>query len=523
MSHNTENPNVLAAMAENYKNAPVRKPWQNWNPLDWSIVIDTDSYKVSMSKQYPPGTEVVFSYIEARGGRFPNTVWFGLQAFLRNLERPITREEVEFANALWTAHGEPFPYDEWMYIVNELDGKLPVQIDAVEEGTVVPVKNALLRIQNTDPNCYWLTTWIETALLRAVWYPTTVATLSWSIKQVIKKFLDRTTEDNTIPMVLPFRLHDFGSRGVSSSESAMLGGMAHLVNFLGTDNAMSMIGAMSYYDAEMDPDKESIPGTGIMTAPGYSIPASEHSTITAWGREGEADAFRNMLNQFGGEGRLLAVVSDSYDFFEAVKTWGTELKEEVENTGGTLVVRPDSGDPTVVPVEGIKLLGEYFGYTVNSKGYKVLPDCVRLIQGDGINLDSITKILENLEAEGWSAENIAFGMGGALLQESTRDTMKWAMKCSAALVDGEWRDVYKDPATDQGKQSKKGRLGLTVQCGVGSCSYRTLDVSYIRGDDLLKPVFLNGDIVRSTTFQEVRDRSEQVDRLAVRDIMPSVA
>lgn len=504
MSHNPSNPALANKMAEYFTPS---KPWTQWNPLEWSVVMDTDSYKVSMSKQYPPKTEIIYSYIEARGGRFPNTVWFGLQAFLKKLERPITAAEVEFANAVWTAHGEPFPYDGWMYIVNELDGKLPIQIDAVEEGTVVPTKNALLRIYNTDPNCYWLTTWIETPLLRAVWYPTTVATLSWSIKQLITKYLKKTTDDDVIPMVLPFRLHDFGSRGVSSHESAMLGGMAHLVNFMGTDTGASLMGAMAFYGAEIDPTKEAIPGTGIMTSPGYSIPAAEHSTITSWGRDGEAAAFENMLTQFGGPGKLVAVVSDSYDFFEAVKTWGTTLKDKVEQMGGTLVVRPDSGDPTVVPVEGIKLLGEYFGYTVNSKGYKVLPNCVKLIQGDGIDMDTIEIILSNLEAKGWSAENIAFGMGGALLHQPNRDTMKWAMKCSAAKIDGIWHDVYKDPVTDAGKRSKKGQLGLEIMHGLGSISYRTLDPKYIHQEDLLKPVFVNGTIVKTTTFEEVRERS----------------
>lgn len=522
MSHNVQTPEQAAALADNYKSVGAgRKPWQHWNPLQWSIVTDTDSYKVSMHKQYPPNTEIISSYIEARGGRFPNTVFFGLQAFLKKLERPITREEVEFGKAFWEAHGEPFPYSDWMYIVEHLGGKLPIQIDAVEEGSVIPIQNAVLRIRNTDRHCFWLTTWVETALLRAIWYPTTVATLSWSIKQVIKKYLEETTEDEAIPAVLPFRLHDFGSRGVSSSESAMLGGMAHLVNFMGTDTAVGMLGAMSFYDAEMDPEKEAIPGTGIMTAPGYSIPAAEHSTITSWGRDGEVDAFRNMLTQFGGPGRLVAVVSDSYDIYNAVDIWGGELKDEVESMGGTLIVRPDSGDPRVVPVEVVERLGEKFGYTTNSKGFKVLPDCVKVIQGDGVDLDSITDILASLKDKGWSAENIAFGMGGALLQQPNRDTMKWAMKCSAALIDYGWVDVYKDPVGDPSKRSKAGRLGLALEHGVGSVSFRTKDIRYIQ-DDLLTTAFKDGEIVRTTTFDQVRARSEVVE-LGVNSVFASAA
>lgn len=223
------------------------------------------------------------------------------------------------------------------------------------------------------------------------------------------------------------------------------------------------------------------------------------------------ERFRNMLKQFGGKGRLLAVVSDSYDFFDAVERWGTTLKADVEAMGGTLVIRPDSGDPTVIPVQAIDRLGDLFGYTVNTKGYKVLPPCVRVIQGDGIALDTITAILKNLEELGWSAENIAFGMGGALLQASQRDTMRWAMKCSAVLVNGEWRDVFKDPVTDHGKKSKAGLLGLVEECGIGAVSFRTRPLDDIRPDqDLLLPAYVNGDIVRTTTFEEVRARSNDL-------------
>lgn len=524
MSHNPSNPTQAAALAAHYKDQPMTKAnWRDWDASVWSILLDTDSYKVSMWKQYPPETCYVTSYIEARGGRFPNTTFFGLQAFLKKLERALTATEVEFANAVWTAHGEPFPYELAMKIVTEHGGKLPVKIEAVEEGTVVPVHNALVRITNTHPDFWWLPTWIETAMLRAVWFPTTVATLSWSIKQIITQYLKETTDDEVIPLVLPFRLHDFGSRGTSSYESAMLGGMGHMVNFMGTDTGAALIGAYQFYGAEIDPDKEAIPGTGIMTAPAYSIPAAEHSTITSWGREGEVDAYRNMLKQFAAPGSIVAVVSDSYDFFNALEIWGGELKDTVESSGGTLVVRPDSGDPTVIPVQAIERLGELFGYSVNTKGYKVLPDCVKVIQGDGIDLDNIATILERLKDNGWSAENIAFGMGGALLQQPNRDTQKWAMKCSAVQIGDEWKDVFKDPITDPGKKSKKGRLGLVLEGGVGSLTYRTKRIEHIHpGNDLLTSVYENGKMTKFQTFDEIRERSNRWNN-AITEVMAKAA
>jgi nicotinamide phosphoribosyltransferase len=246
------------------------------------------------------------------------------------------------------------------------------------------------------------------------------------------------------------------------------------------------------------------------TIVGFSIPASEHSTITSWGRENEVDAFENMLDTFGGPGKLLACVSDSFDIYAATRDlWGGVLKDKVIAAGGTLVIRPDSGDPETVPVEVIQILAEKFGYTVNSKGYKVLHPSVRVIQGDGINEHSLPKILENLKKAGFSADNIAFGMGGGLLQAWNRDSLKYAMKASAIRInDGEWIGFSKDPITDKGKQSKEGRLGLVFECGLGSCGYRTLPEDLAnKKDNLLRTVFRNGELLIEDTFEEIRARA----------------
>ena len=457
-----------------------------------SILLDCDSYKSSHAFQYPPGTTKVFSYIESRGGRFDRTVFFGLQMYLkRYLSTPITQEMVDDAADFWAAHGEPFNRDGWEYIVNVHVGRLPVVIRAVREGAVIPTHNVLLTIENTDPACFWLTSFLETALLRAVWYPTTVSTLSWHAKQIIRDALERSSEDPVGQ--LPFKLHDFGARGVSSKESAGIGGAAHLVNFMGSDTVTGVLYAREYYGAAMA---------------GFSIPGAEHSTMTSWGRSREAQAYANMLAQFGKPGALFAVVSDSYDIMNAAREiWGGELRQLVMDSGSTLVVRPDSGDPLVVPVDVIEALGEKFGYTVNSKGYKVLPSCVRVIQGDGITVESLPKILENLLSRGWSADNIAFGMGGGLLQMVNRDTQKFAMKCSAALIDGEWVDVYKDPITDPGKKSKKGQVMLWTRGGEYDTSLTEPKRWTDRGigwKSALVDVWRDGKLLVDVTFDEVR-------------------
>ena len=465
-----------------------------------NLLLNTDSYKASHWLQYPPGTDAAFFYVESRGGVYDRTVFFGLQAILKqHLGRPITHADIDEARDLYAAHGEPFNEAGWRDIVDRLGGHLPVRIRAVPEGTVVPTHQALVTIESTDPQAYWVPSYLETLLLR-VWYPVTVATISWHAKQTIRQFLERTSDDPAGQ--LPFKLHDFGARGVSSAESAAIGGCAHLVNFLGTDTVSGLLAARAFYHSPMA---------------GFSIPAAEHSTITSWGREREVDAYRNMLKQFAKPGSIVAVVSDSYDIFHAIREhWGKTLKDEVIASGATVVIRPDSGDPVAVVHECLELLDEAFGHTVNGKGYKVL-NHVRVIQGDGINPTSIRAILERVTSAGYATDNVAFGMGGALLQQLNRDTQKFALKCSAARVDGRWIDVWKDPVTDKGKQSKRGRMTLLRHREYGS--FRTVPVSPDAAslaevekpagfDDAMETVWENGRLVRDWTFEEIRARAD---------------
>ena len=474
-----------------------------------SIINDTDSYKVSMWKQYPPGTEYVYSYIESRGGKYDVTEFLGVQALSKYLSTPITQEQIDYAEKIWTLHGEPFNREGWQYILDVHGGKLPLRIRAAKEGLIIPTKNVLCTIENTDPKCFWLTTWVETAALRAIWYPTTVGTTSWHIKQEILAYLEKSGDPSTIG----FKLHDFGARGVSSLESAGLGGAAHLVNFMGTDTMSGILHVMDVYGGDVC---------------GFSIPAAEHSTITSWDRANEVDAYRNMVKQFGKPGALVAVVSDSYDIYKACEMWGTDLKDDVINSGATIVIRPDSGDPAVVVPKMLAILARHFGFSVNEKGYKVLNN-VRIIWGDGINSVSLSSILRCVvDVAGYSADNIAFGMGGGLLQQLDRDTLKFAMKASSVGIremvsipelstdkmELVWRDVFKDPATDPGKASKKGRVTLFESGG----EYVTdIDVELPKhwtdkGTDwkvALVTYFEDGEVKFTQTFDEVRANSNR--------------
>ena len=452
-----------------------------------NIILNTDSYKASHYLQYPPKSEFVSSYIEARGGEFEEVLFFGLQAFIKEyLLTPFRQNDIDEAKEIFKAHGVPFNLEGWQYILDKYNGYLPIKIEAIPEGVVVPTKTALVQVINTDPKVPWLTSYIETSLLRAIWYPTTVATISWRIKRLIREYLIKTDENIE---GLEFKLHDFGSRGVSSRESAEIGGMAHLINFMGTDTISAIVATKKYYNCEMA---------------GFSIPAAEHSTITSWGREGEIDAYRNMLKEFAKPNSLVAVVSDSYDIYNAVSNiWGEKLKQEVIDSKATLIIRPDSGEPKEVVVEILKRLYEKFGGRVNKKGYIVLNDSIRVIQGDGIEENSIKEILENMKKHNFSAQNIAFGMGGALLQKPNRDTLSFAMKASAIRVDGVWRDVFKDPITDSNKRSKKGVLAVVKE------TLKTIRAKELNGrKNLFETIFENGKLIKEISFREVRDNSK---------------
>lgn len=333
-------------------------------------------------------------------------------------------------------------------------------------------------------------------MLLRVWYSINVATRSHLIKRIIYDALFISSDDPDSEIA--FKLHDFGSRGVSSQESAMIGGAAHLTNFMGSDTVAGVICANEYYNIPMA---------------GFSIPAAEHSSITSWGKENEVEAYRNMLKQFAKPGALVACVSDSYDIYNACdKLWGDSLKQEVIDSGAVVIIRPDSGNPPDVVLKCIQILDSKFGSKLNSKGFKVLNN-VRVIQGDGINENSINKILAVLMTNGYSASNIAFGMGGQLLQAHNRDTLKFAMKCSSITVDGEERDVFKDPVTDPGKSSKAGRLDL-VKWANGKFETVKLPAGKIANEfSVMKTVYENGEVLVDESFENIRNRTSDFIKL----------
>jgi nicotinamide phosphoribosyltransferase len=381
-----------------------------------------------------------------------------------------------------------FNRDGWQYILDEHGGKLPVEIKAVAEGTPVNVSNVLMTVENTDEKSYWLPNYLESLLLQ-VWYPSTVATLSAEVRKLCNFYLEVTgsAKDN-----LDFMLHDFGYRGATSTESSMLAGSAHLLNFSGTDTIPALTVPENYYnDSQLY---------------GFSVQATEHSVMTSLGPEGEISQILNVIDN--AKGGILSMVIDSYNYrnflIEAGRS-GSDLNEAILNflddENNKIVFRPDSGEPVSTTIDCLNLLSQGFGSRLTDKGYKVFDLNIGLLWGDGLDYQKIRDILFAMKADGWAAENIIFGMGGGLHSSVDRDTQRNAFKCSAQLRDGVWHDIFKNPL-DSSKKSKTGRFKLIKN----NDSFRTVPIDS-EGEDHLRTVFRDGELLIEDKFLDVKKRA----------------
>ncbi len=457
------------------------------NPL-----LKTDSYKVSHPHLFKGGTNYMQEHFESRTNNLNFVKWFGLQYPIKQhlLER-ITPSHVMDAEGFFEGHfgtDKIFAQKAFMEVAINNQGRWPVNIWAKEEGKYYSGGTPLMIVEPVKPSLenFWMAAYLE-GVLSQTWYPTSVATNSAFMKKMLKKFLEETSDmkpgtaefDNT----LNFMLHDFGFRGVSGIEEAGLGGMAHLLNFLGTDTLPGIVYGQKTYNT-----------TAML---GFSIAASEHSTYTSWGGPlGEAAAMANMLDKFPTG--IIAGVSDSYDVNNAIRNiWGGQLKKLVLGRDGRLVIRLDSGDPVMSTRKNFEAAWETFGGIINSKGNRVLNPKVRLIQGDGIDANMLLKILESLKAAKISTENFAFGSGGGLLRKFDRDTHKFAMKCNMVVTNHEEVDVFKRPMewNEQGiyqvsfKESKRGDLLKADQAG----------------ENPMKLIYSNGELLHEYRFEDLRE------------------
>lgn len=477
-----------------------------------NFLLLTDSYKVTQNPMQPDDTDVIYSYFESRAGaEFDFTEFFGLQVILKKhfVGIAFTQQDIEEAALVSAIHfGDEsyFNREGWEYVLNEYNGHLPIEIRAVQEGLRVPTGNVLLTIRNTgDKRTRFLVPHVET-IITHTWFSSTVATKSRHIKDVLQKYgaiCGYTFID--------FHLHDFGMRGTSSMESAGIGGLAHIVNFMGTDTLNALLYAVNYYGADLK-------------SLAFSVAASEHCNATARGKnEGEEAYIDRLLTKFPNG--ILSMVADSYDIVRFVDEYIRARRDVIlarYEAGlkigklNRLVIRPDSprfkGDTPWAQVLWLhELLKDIFGTTINEEGYEVLHPCIGVIYGDGLSTAEIEEIYSRLVANKWSISNCVVGQGGGLLQKVNRDTQRFAFKCSAQqLDDGSWIDVQKEPL-DKTKASKKGRLKLVKNYDLaGDWKYETISGKhplFYDFPDELEVVFLNGILVRDMTFDQVRENS----------------
>jgi len=454
-----------------------------------------DSYKYSHASQYPKNMVSMFDYMESRGGVFPATVFVGLQGLLKTyFAKPIEMWEVDEAYEMAKMHGVPFDYEGWRYIAVELEGKLPIEIRAVKEGSVIPVRNVLMTIESTDPKVPWIAGWMETILMR-LWYPINVATKSYFVKQMLMDFGS--------PEWAQFAYHNFGSRGSSTTEASMIGGFAHLTQFMGTDNFDSLFYCKRNYGADIA---------------GFSVFATEHSTTTAnaEGSKKKEIAFIERMLIENPDAPIMSFVADSYDiynFTEKVTAPNSWIRETIESRPNQkFVIRPDSGEPLEVISKMLEIMEQNDVFDSEIDGFKVSSN-YGILWGDGITPNTIEDILTMVMRKGYAAENFVFGSGGDLMQNHTRDTQKFAIKCSSIAIESDDElievDVFKDPITDPGKKSKKGRI----------TTYRNADGEYFVDkvdaeldptvEDVLEVVYKDGELVRETTLEEIRDISNE--------------
>lgn len=494
------------------------------NPL-----LLADFYKVSHYAQYPKGTKFVYSNFTARKSRIPEIdkiVFFGLQYFIKEyliaqfnrefFKVPKKKAVSEYKRILDYSLG---PNSVNMAHIEELHdlGYLPLEIRALPEGSRVPIRVPMLTIVNTKPEMYWLTNYIESIMSAILWQPITSATIGKRYREILDQWASKTSDEQDF---VNWQGHDFSFRGMGGLESAMMSGAGHLLSFTGTDTIPALWFLEKYYGANVE--KELVGG---------SVPATEHSVMCAGGKDGEFETFQRLINEVYPSG-IVSIVSDSWDLWQVLTDFLPRLRDEILARDGKVVIRPDSGDPVDIicgrvrwdnkeewanehssckansEEKGvIELLWDTFGGSINSKGYKQLDPHIGAIYGDSITLERANEICCRLEEKGFASTNIVFGIGSFTYQYNTRDTFGMAMKATWVNVNGEGREIFKDPITDDGvKKSAKGLIKVKKN---PSGEYELIDrVSYEESlyDTDLELVFQNGRLVKEQTLSQIRNR-----------------
>ncbi len=522
----------------------------------------TDGYKTGHHQQYPKGTTLVYSNFTPRSNKYApkgcdQVVSFGQQLIMKQIHESFQRDffdrpmdevcnEIKEELSLYLNTDYDVTHFEELHKL----GYLPIKVKALPEGSLVPIKVPVLTIYNTHSEFYWVTNYLETLISNLLWKPITSATIAFQYKRVLTEWAEKTNPE-AVDFV-QWQGHDFSMRGMDSVDAVVSSGLGHLTSFFGTDSLPAIYGARKYYGAK-----------GFVAG---SVPATEHSVMCAGGKEDEIETFRRLLKTYPTG--ILSVVSDTWDLWKVCTEHVVTLKEEIMNRDGKLVIRPDSGDPVDIlcgeskvgklnfdqsgraypdsPEIGvhwhktvwknedkyykligipnhpeweeitpepkhkgvIELLWDVFGGTINAQGYKVLNPCIGAIYGDSITIDRANEICKRLEAKGFASTNVVLGVGSFTYQYNTRDTFGFAMKATYVEVNGEGREIFKDPITDDGtKKSATGLLRVTT----GEDGYKLVDMQTWDGEyhSALEVIYADGDFFNQTTLEEIRSRVEE--------------
>ena len=475
----------------------------------------TDGYKVDHRRQYPEGTEYVYSNFTARSTRVSgadSVIFFGLQYFLMTylqelatrtfFQQPKAKVLDSYRRLLDSYLGENDIGVEHIAALHDLE-YIPLQFWALPEGTSVPLRMPMFTFQNTHPEFFWVTNYIETLLSSVLWLPCTSASTARRFRKLLTACAKLSGAD---PAFVNWQAHDFSFRGMTSPEAAALSGAGHLLSFTGTDSIPSIQLLADHYQGE-----------GLI---GGSVPATEHSVMSAGGQEDEIQTFRRLLKLYPRG--ILSVVSDTWDLWHVIGHLLPQLKAAVTDRAGKLVIRPDSGDPVLILTGDasqqpgtlqhkgvIEALWDLFGGETNAQGYRTLAPCIGAIYGDSINEERAQRICQRLMEKGFASTNVVFGIGSLTYQHVTRDTNGFAVKATWAQVNGKERMLHKSPVTDSGeKKSARGRIVIRATGhGLQMIDGLTLAEQNAReSENLLQLVWKDGRFVRRTTLAEIRAR-----------------
>lgn len=481
-----------------------------------SPILLKDGYKVGHKFQYPVGTTLVYSNFTPRKSRSgsDDVVFFGLQYFIKEylirqfdehfFQRPKEEVLMEYARRMDNYLGKDSITYTHIAELHDL-GYLPLEIKALPEGALVPMKVPVLTIKNTLPSFFWLTNMLETLMSAILWKPCTSATTAMEYVRNFTRYAKETVGEDL--SFIPWQGHDFSFRGMSGIEDAVMSGAGHLLSFTGTDTIPAIDFLEQYYHA--DCTKELVGG---------SVPATEHSVMCMGTEDGEIKTFERLITEVY-PGGIVSIVSDTWDFWQVITEFLPELKSQILAREGKVVIRPDSGDPVKIIVGdplaepgspeykgAIECMWETFGGTITEKGFKLLDGHIGLIYGDSITIERQLAILEGLKQKGFASYNVVLGIGSYTYEYVTRDTFGFAMKATYGEVNGVGRDIFKSPKTDDGtKKSAKGLMQIYRDPSTGKLVLKDQCTWEEEGKGELKTVFRDGKLLVDWTLADIRN------------------